>query len=252
MNTAEINKSLFFRLAYDVTTESHGRYNIGTYKEKKLHLILKRYFEQDQNYHEVPCCGYIADILKDNSITEIETSGFTGLNPKLDAYLPAYQVTLVLPLAARKYVSWIDPETGDISPKRLSPKKQNIYTALCECIRIKKHMGNENLRILAVMLEMEEYRMLDGWSRDRKKGSHRFERVPADILDIYELSDKASFAAWIPEACQENFTVETFAKNVKIPTDNARTVIKLMEHMGLLTFTGKSGRKFLYSRTKDS
>lgn len=252
MSSIDIQKSLFYKLAYDVTTESHDRYNIGTYKEKKLHLVLKRYFEQNQDFHEVPCSGYIADILRDNRITEIETSGFTGLNPKLDAYLPDYRVTLVLPLAARKCVSWIDPESGEISPKRRSPKKQNIYTALCECIRIKKHIGNPNLRILAVMLEIQEYRVLDGWSRDRKRGSHRYERIPTDILEIKELTDKDSYAFWIPEACQKEFTVESFAKNAKIPAENARTVIKLMEHLGIVEFAGKSGRKFLYSRTEDS
>lgn len=251
MNTIDVNKSLFYRITYDITKESHERFNIGTYKEKKLHLILKRYFEENTDYHEVPCNGFIADILRGNAITEIETSGFTGLNEKLDAYLTEYHVTLVLPLSKRKYVSWIDPNSGEISPKRRSPKKQNIYTALCECIRIKKHIGNGNLRILAVMLEMQEYRMLDGWSRDRKKGSHRFERIPTDILEIYELTDKSSYTAWIPEDCQKEFTVEMFAQNAGIPGDTARTVIKLFQHMGILEFVGKSGRKFLYSRTED-
>ncbi|MBQ7921554.1 MAG: hypothetical protein IJ325_03130 [Clostridia bacterium] len=251
MSTIEISRSRFYQITYDVTKESHERFNIGTYKEKKLHLVLKRYFEQNMDYHEVPCNGFIADILRENTITEIETSGFTGLNPKLDAYLPEYQVTLVLPLASQKYVSWIDLETGEISPKRRSPKKQTVYNALCECIRIKKHIGAKNLRILAVMLEMQEYRVLDGWSTDRKKGSHRYERIPTDLLEIYELTDKSSYAEWIPDVCQKEFTVETFAKHAKIPAETARTVIKLMEHMGILAFAGKSGRKYLYSRTDD-
>lgn len=38
----------------------HKRYNIGTYKEKELHIILKKYFEPDSTYHEIKTNGFIA------------------------------------------------------------------------------------------------------------------------------------------------------------------------------------------------
>ena len=103
----EINKAHFYSVVYDTTFDEHERFNIGTYKEKKLHIILKKYFEPDERYHEIPTNGYIADIRKDNNIIEIETSGFSGLKPKLDAYLPTFHVTLVYPVAAKRYISWI-------------------------------------------------------------------------------------------------------------------------------------------------
>jgi len=246
-----INKPLFYRIAYDITNASHERYNIGTLKEKKLHLILKQYFEPDTQYHEIPCNGFIADILRDNAITEIETSGFSGLNPKLEAYLPDYHVALVLPIAAERYISWIDGDTGNISPKRRSPKKKNIYDALYECIRIKKYLGNPNLTVVVVFLEIHEYRMLDGWSYDRKKGSHRYERIPTDILEIIEFTDKESYSKWIPDECQNNFTISAFAKNAGITNDTAQAVVKVMESVGVLQFNGKNGRQYLYSRTEN-
>ena len=80
MSGMEINKARFYNSIYGVTLSEHERYNIGTYKEKKMHIILKRYFEEDEQYHEVPTNGYIADIRRDGNIIEIETSGFSGLN----------------------------------------------------------------------------------------------------------------------------------------------------------------------------
>ena len=84
----EINRARFYNIIYNSTLEGHERYNIGTYKEKKLHIILKKYFEENPEFHEIKVNGFIADICRDGIITEIETSGFSGLGPQLAASLP--------------------------------------------------------------------------------------------------------------------------------------------------------------------
>ena len=128
----ELSRARFYRVVTEAAEEEHRRGGIGTYREKKLHLILKNYFEEDPACQEVPTAGFIADVRRGDEITEIETAGFSGLCPKLAAYLPDYRVRLVHPLAGKKYVSWIDPETAEISPRRLSPKKESAYDLLFE------------------------------------------------------------------------------------------------------------------------
>ena len=238
----------FYQAVYDTTTEEHARFNIGTYREKKLHLILKRYFEPDSAYHEIPCGGFVADVLRDGHITEIEANSLTGLHEKLDAYLPAYTVDVVYPLAAKRYVVWIDPETGAMTRKRQSPKKASVYDAIAECIRLRGDLTRPGLRILATFLEMEEYRLLDGWSRDRKKGSHRYERIPLELQRIVVLSDKASFARWIPPELSDPCTVREFAKAAHLTRDRARTVLTVFVSVGVMEKNGKRGRELLYRR----
>lgn len=245
----ELNKAHFYNIIYNTTFDEHERYNIGTYKEKKLHIMLKKYFEPNTDYHEVPTNGFIADIRRDDCITEIETSGFSGLKPKLEAYLPEYRVTLVYPLAAKRYVSWIDPDTHEISPRRQSPKKANAYDALFEMVRILPFVKNEKLTILAPMLEMDEYRMLDGWSRDRKRGSNRYERVPVDLYDILEFSTDDDYRRYIPENCTDDFTVKDFAQGAKLSARDAYAVVKVLEERGVIKNTGKQGRAFHFMRT---
>ncbi len=245
----ELNKAHFYNVIYNTTFDEHERYNIGTYKEKKMHIMLKKYFEPDVKYHEIPTNGFVADIRKDDVITEIETSGFSGLKPKLNAYLPEFKVNLVYPLPAKRYISWIDPDTYEISQRRQSPKKANAYDALFEMVRILPYVKDKNLTILAPMLEIDEYRILDGWSRDRKKGSHRYERVPTELYDIIEFKTDDDFKRWIPENCSENFTVSEFAKATKLVDGDARAVIKVMEQRGVIKFLGKEGRSFRYSRS---
>lgn len=72
----ELNKARFYDIVCSSVKAEHERYNIGTYKEKELHIILKKYFEPDSTYHEIKTNGFIADINRDGVITEIETSGF--------------------------------------------------------------------------------------------------------------------------------------------------------------------------------
>ena len=245
----EISKAAFYKITYEMTMAEHERFNIGTYKEKKLHKILKLCLEPDPAFHEIPCAGFIADIKKEDSIIEIETSGFTGLRDKLAAYLPEYHVTLVYPMAASRSISWIDPDTGAITQKRRSPKKENVYDLLFECIYIADFLTHPNLTILGVCLEMEEYRLLDGWSHDKKKGSHRYERIPIDIYDTICLHGKESYAARIPESCRDDFTVSAFREAAKINEYTARAILKVLQKTGVIVQSGKKGRCLLYSRT---
>ena len=245
----EINKARFYTVTYDMTMAEHDRFNIGTYKEKKLHRILKLYFEEDPAYHEVPHAGFIADIKRDNRIIEIETSGFTGLREKLDAYLPDCQVMLVYPLAASRSVSWIDPASGEISPKRKSPKKEDVYDLLFECIYILDKLSNENLTVAGISMEMQEYRMLDGWSRDRKRGSHRYERIPTDLYEIITLREKEDYEALIPASCQKDFTMAQFCRAIGKNQYTGRAIMKVFMKLGLISQIGKNGKCLNYTRT---
>ena len=244
----EVNRAKFYSIVYAVTMESHDRSGIGTYKEKKLHIILKKYFEENAAYPEIPANGFIADILHGGVITEIETAGFSGLKPKLAAYLPDYRVNLVHPLIGKKTVSWIDPETGSISAAKRSPKKEGAYDLLFEAVRILPYVNHPNLTLLGPVLEADEYRMLDGWSRDKKRGSHRFERVPSDLLDMIELGCDDDYRRLIPDGCGESFGTADFAARAGIGQETARAVLKVMEARGVVRFLGKEGRRHLWGR----
>lgn len=244
----EINKARFYQIVYDHTFSAHERFNIGTYKEKKLHLILKDYFETDSACHEIPVNGYIADICRGKTITEIQTGGFSGLGPKLSAYLPDYTVRLVYPLAVHKTVSWIDPETSEILPRHNSPLHATVYDAIFELCRLLPYVNDPHLTVLAVLLDIDEYRLLDGWSRDRKRGSHRYERVPSELHGITELTTAEDFAAWIPENCPTSFTTADFAKGAKIDGRTAGGVVKVFETKGIIRKAGKRGRANLFER----
>jgi Fic family protein len=98
-------------------------------------------------------------------------------------------------------------------------------------------------------LEIDEYRLLDGWSRDKKRGSHRYERIPTDLFRIEEFSADADYIRCIPENCEDTFTLAEFAKEARISGHAANGVVKVLMERGLLERVGKRGRAYLYTRT---
>lgn len=126
-----MNKFLF-KIAIDLVCNEMKEFGIGTLQEKSMHRIIKHYIENDERYHEVKTLGYVADILVDDRIYEIQTANFNKLRPKLNRFLEKYDVTICYPIPRYKYLSWINVETGEISPKRKSPKVGTPYTIFPE------------------------------------------------------------------------------------------------------------------------
>lgn len=244
-----LDKARFLDTVNATVAKQHERFNIGTYQEKQMHLILKQYLEPDRTCHEVEYHGYIADIKRGEEIIEIESYGFSGLREKLAAYLPTCSVTLVYPIAMCRGVSWIDPSTGKLSPRRKSPKREDAYDLLFQGIYILEYLTHPNLTIAGICMEVQEYRLLDGWSKDRKRGSHRYERIPTDLYGIVSLHTIEEYAALIPESCQADFTFAQFCHAIGKSQRIGRAVLKIFQTMGLIEQTGKSGRCYLYART---
>lgn len=222
------------------------RLGIGTLSEKTVHAILKNYYEPDEDRQEIPIENYVADIYADGEIIEIQTRQFNKLRDKLKAFLPLYPVTIVYPIPREKWLIWIDEESGEFSTKRKSPKKGNAYMIFPELYKIKMYLKEENLRIRPVLLDMEEYRLLNGWSRDKKKGSSRFDRIPTELVEEVEINCLADYMQFVPYDLPEQFTTKDFAKAAHIPTSLAQTTLNILFHVGVVERVGKQGRSYLY------
>ena len=158
--------------------KNRERNGIGTLSEKTVHAVLKHYYAPDESQHEIPVEGCVADIFNGKEIIEIQTRSFDRMRPKLERFLPLYPVTIVYPIPHIKWLSWINEETGETSPKRKSPKHGNPYQAFIEMYKIRQYLPDGNLHFRLALIDMEEYRLLNGWSRDKKKGSDRYDRIP--------------------------------------------------------------------------
>ncbi len=222
------------------------RLGIGTLSEKTVHAILKNYYEPDEDKQEIPIEGFVADIYHNESIMEIQTRSFNAMRNKLRAFLPLYPVTIIYPIPREKWVIWIDEETGQLSNKRKSPCKGSAYTIFPELYKIKMFLKEPGLKFKLVLMDMEEYRLLNGWSKDKKKGSSRFDRIPTQLVEEIDIECLQDYMQFVPYDLPEEFTVKEFAKAAHIPAAGAQVVVHILAYVGVIRQIGKRGNAFLY------
>jgi hypothetical protein len=242
-----MNKEQFESAKNKIIGIKRNRNGIGTLSEKTVHAILKNYYEPDEDYHEIPVNGYVADIYRDGNIIEIQTANFNKLRNKLDVFLNDYQVTVVYPMPYIKWLSWLDEETGYIGPKRKSPKKGNPYEAFYQLYKIKSYLTNPNIRIKIVMMNMEEIRLLNGWSKDKKKGSSRFDRIPIEIVEEIDLYSLEDYMQMVPIELAETFCSKDYAKASHLSIGMAQTALNILTYTGTVKRIGKRGNEILYN-----
>ena len=226
--------------------KNRERIGIGTLSEKTLHAVLKHYYAPDEDMHEIPIENYVADIYTGTEIIEIQTRAMNRMRKKLEAFLPLYPVTIVYPIPRQKWLLWINEETGEVSQKRKSPKKGNVYQAFIELYKIRPFLSNPNLRLRLDLIDMEEYRLLNGWSKDKKKGSERYDRIPTVFVEEICVNDIRDYMQLIPYELPKQFTVKEFAKCVQIPVRLAGIILLIFNDLKLVNRVGKSGNSYIY------
>ena len=131
---------------------------IGTLGERTLHAALKYCYEPDDAYHEIPMEGFVADIARPDTVIEIQTGGFYPLRKKLPALLARGPVRVVHPLAARKRIVWVDPETGELSAPRTSPRPDRPADVLPELFWLLDVLDEPGLQFEFPLLAIDEYK----------------------------------------------------------------------------------------------
>ncbi len=221
---------------------------VGTLSEKSVHAVLKAYFAAAPEQCEIKIGRMVADVFTGSEIYEIQTRAFNTMHKKLENFLPQYPVTIVHPVAATKQIIWINPQTGVLSKPHKSPIRGNIYMVFIELYRIRQYLQHNNLSICVVLLDIEEYKLLDGWSKDKKRGCTRLDKIPTNLISQTTLKTQADYAALIPPELPEQFVVKEFAKAAKIDNDLARLTLKVLQEIGVVEQTGKRVNAFVYQR----
>ena len=244
--TRVMDKNAFESAKLKVLLKQNDPHGFGTLQEKTVHAVMKLYYEPNEDYHEVPVEGYIADIYREGHIIEIQNGNFGKLRTKLTAFLPLYPVTVVYPIPHFKWLIWMDEESGELSPKHKSPVTGNAYHAFAELYKIKAFLKDPNLSFIFPLIDIDEYRMLNGWSRNKKRGSTRYDRMPIDLFDEIRVDRHEDFMQFVPIEIEEPFTIKEFAKAAGIRRELAAEAVPLLYYMEILKRVGKQGREYLY------
>lgn len=248
---------------------------IGTYKEKRLHAILKDFYCPDGAHKEVKLTDeyltgkhtaltdaatrraadrYVADVMTDDGeIIEIQTGGFYPLIKKLHFYLCATdcRVTVVHPIAQTKWLRWMDEQTGELTERRRSPKRGRVRDIAKELYWLAPYLAEPRFQLCIPLIEVEETRLLNGWGNGGKRGSTRYDRFPLALCDEVMLCSPADYAAiFLPseDALPHPFTAAQYARTTGIRGKATYSVLNILCDLGYLAPAEKRGRAQTWRR----
>ena len=254
------DKIRFSRLLGEELSREKVRDGIGLLAEKRLHGLFKRWVVDDATCHEVKIVGrgekprkFVADVLTpEGRIVEVQTGKLYPLRQKLSFYMEHtdHPVTVLHPVFDTKYVSWIERESGEVVSRKKSPLHQTPLHALAELKPFVGYLGSARFSLCLPLVVVEEFRLLDGWGKGGKRGSHRFELIPLELLDTYEYRDRADYAALFPQhdALQVPFTAKDFGKVTRLRGYAIYDALAVFEALGVVERCGKQGRATLYQK----
>lgn len=241
-----MDRQAFLNACSRIVGNKRDKKGIGTLSEKTMHAVLKEYYQPFSDSQEVKVGNFVADIISESGIIEIQTRAFHRLTKKLDCFLEFCTVTVVTALPAVKYLSWLDTETGECTNRRKSPYKATIYDAVHELYSIKYTLDNPRMHLRLLLLEVEDIRYLNGWSKNKKRGSSRCDRIPIDIIDEVEFNCIDDYRKFLPQNLPEEFTSKDFSKCAKIHRNTAQTTLNILTYLGIVKRIGKSGNSIIY------
>ena len=263
----ESDKIRFERVCRDILLADREREGIGTLNEKKLHTMLKFFVCDDKNCHEIKLepfisdepdgsseetkptkrpRNFVADVLCDCDIFEIQTGHLYPLKDKIQFYLEQteYNVTIIHPLAVKKWVNYMSPTDGTVSRRVTSPKKEHPRDMLPELYSLIDFLGNRRLRVRALLFEVEEFRLQSG--RRGRRSTTKYERIPTALLDMIDFNTPADYLDYSPEELTSPFTAAEFGKAAGYRGIDTYSALKVLVKMGLVREDGKKGRAAAY------
>ncbi|MCQ2386389.1 MAG: hypothetical protein MJ078_06930 [Clostridia bacterium] len=242
-----MDKAAFETARLKALTEDKKRNSVGLLAEKTVHTTVKYYLEPDKSYHEVPVGRYVADVFRDGQIYEVQTSSFSKMKDKLAFFLEHYHVTVVYPIPREKKIVWINPSDGSFGKPHKSPYKGSLTDLGYEIFPFLPFLSHPNFSLIALLMDITEYRMQDGWSIDRKKGSHRFDRVPGELIDEIRFTSLEDYEKLVPDMEKKVFTANDFYRKIKSYGWKSSAYFSALRKMGFIEQVGKQGNRLLFS-----
>ena len=222
------------------------RSGIGTLGEKTVHAVLKDYFEPNPEYQEIKIDGYFADIARKGEVFEIQSRALYRLAPKISTFIVENRVTVVYPIALTKKIFWMDPETGECFSQRKSNKKGKEIDVLPELYGLREFLLHDRFRVCLLLLDVNEYRIPDGYGKDKKKHATKLDRYPTALIDEIYLETAKDYRRFLPENIPSEFSSSDFRIAAKCDLYTAQVSLNILSKIGLIREIGKKGRYKTY------
>ena len=225
---------------------------IGTLRETDLHAALKRHFARPQDQIEVAVDGYVADIVRDDEVIEIQTHNFAAVKRKLLRLVDQHRVRLIYPIAQARWITRVKADRKTVLGRRKSPRQGALDDVFVELVSLPELMQHPNFTLEVVLIHEDEIRCPRSGRRRRRGSEWRVcNRRLLKVVDSTSFAAPADFRRFIPADLAAPFTSHELAIALQRPAYMAHKITYCLRKMGTLVVIGKRGRAWLYTFADD-
>ncbi len=115
--------------------------------------------------------------------------------------------------------------------------------------RIIDLLDNPRLHVCVMLLDVTDYKLLDGYGDKKKIRASKFDRIPDEVIEEIYLNCPEDYLALLPSEIydlDEDFTASELAKKCKLKSPHAYSLIHVLEKFDLIEETGRKGRAKSY------
>ncbi len=219
---------------------------IGEMREKSLHAALKAYYAQPDDLIEARVDGYFIDIVRGQTLVEIQTRNFSAMKRKLSALLVSHPVRLIHPIARERWVVRLSSD-GEVISRRKSPRRGTVDMLFSELIRFPELVAHPGFSLEVAFIQEEQIWLDDGrgsWRRNHWSIADRRLLAVTDRL-IFESAD--DYRKLLPASLPDPFTAAELAAARGCAAPLAQKMAFCLRHMDVTAIVGRRGKAYLYS-----
>jgi hypothetical protein len=225
-----------------------GSHHISTLNEKPLHAALKEWVAQPGDQLEVGLEGFIIDIVRGETLIEIQTANFSSIKRKLLALTPHHPVRLVHPVAREKWIVKLAGGGRSQQSRRKSPKRGTVEDLFQELVSFPGLLAHPNFSLEVLLTQEEELRRYDAKRAWRRRGWVTEERRLLRVVDRQIFETPSDVGNLLPDSLVEPFSTSDLAAALGKPRRLAQRMAYCLREMGVLTAEGKRRNAILYTR----
>lgn len=223
---------------------------IGVLNESSLHASLKAWRALPGDATEVVVDQFVIDIVRGDTLIEIQTSNLGAIRAKLQRLLRQHKVQVVFPIAQVKHLIYVDPTSNEVVRRRKSPRHGHIADVFEALVRVPTLMREPNFSLLVVLTQEEEVRCVNDQPRRRRRRAHVIDRRLVRVIEQVQFDTINDLCKLLPQDLPTPFTNRMLADHMSISIHVARKMTYSLKKLGVIQQTGKEGRAFLFEFTQ--
>jgi len=220
---------------------------IGTLNEGSLHAQLKAWYRRSGDLIEHPVDSYVIDLVRGDTLVEIQTGGLTPLRRKLNLLLDSHPVRLVVPVPLTRRIIRLSADGAVLSSRR-SPRRGQPHDVFRRLVSLPALLAHPMFELELLLTHEDEQRRHEQGRAYRRRGWVVAGRALVSVERSLLLETPSDAASLLPNL-EEPFGTAELATAGGCDRSLAQQMTYCLRAMGALEVDGRRGNSVLYRRS---